>query len=90
MSQKGPKGQLSKYNIEKLLKWVKQKNKTGLLQLKDDEKIRHLFFKKGDLFHAKSNSPKNKLGQYLIHQGKITTEQYQKAVKVHLKTFERI
>lgn len=74
-------GNLSSFGVTDIFSMVNILQKTGMLIVKSDEKVKSVYFMKGEVVFATSNVPEDKLGHLLYKTGKITKEQWESAEK---------
>jgi curved DNA-binding protein CbpA len=82
------KGNIKKISLVKLLVYLNRSRKTGTLSLVTPAFTKKLFINAGDVVFASSTYVDDRLGEMLLKAGKISVEQYDKAVKV-LKTSDK-
>jgi hypothetical protein len=73
-------GNLSTMNLADLLQWVCLGHKTGTLHLQNGRIRKEVYFHEGRLVSAGSNLPRERLGQFLLHHGRITEENLRAAL----------
>jgi hypothetical protein len=74
-------GNLTYFNIADIFSMVNILQKTGMLILKSIDKVKSVYFMKGEIVFASSNQPEDRLGYVLYKTGKITKEQWESAEK---------
>lgn len=77
-------GSLKSVTVPDLLTFISMIRKTGTLSLVSSDRVRKIFWEKGDMIFAGSSEPEESLGAFLIRHGKITQEQNMKA-GLHVK-----
>lgn len=83
------KGDLSYYNLSEILTNLKKYQKTGILAFENKDARKSIFFKGGNAVFASSNQEEDRLGNILLNEGKITTEQFDESTKILKKTGKR-
>ncbi len=73
-------GNLSTMNLADLLQWVCLGHKTGTLHLQNGRIQKQVYIHEGKLVSAGSNLPRERLGQFLLHHGRITEENLRAAL----------
>jgi len=76
-------GTLSTMSLADLLQWVCLGFKTGTLHLESGRVKKQIHVDTGKLVSATSNLPRERLGQLLLHHGRINEEQLQTALARH-------
>ncbi|MGC8580357.1 MAG: DUF4388 domain-containing protein [bacterium] len=74
-------GDLAHFNIADIFSMLNSLQKTGMLVIKSEDKIKSVYFIKGEIVFASSNQPEDRLGYILYRMGKITKEQWEFAEK---------
>ena len=72
-------GDLSKIQLPDVLSFVSMIRETGKLVVRRAPLERTIHWKDGEIVFASSSSPEHSLGQFLLRNGKITTEQYEES-----------
>ena len=70
-------GDLSRIQLPDVLSFVAMIRGTGKLLVSTTLLERTIHWKDGEIIFASSNSPEHSLGQFLLRNGKITTQQYE-------------
>jgi hypothetical protein len=65
-----------------LFMWIGQCRKTGTLRISLPEGEHTIAFENGGLIFCASTNPEHRLGRVLIHQGRITAEDHEMALRV--------
>lgn len=73
-------GNLSTMNLADLLQWVCLGRKTGTLHLQNGRIRKQVYIHEGKLISAGSNLSRERLGQFLLHHGRITEEDLRAAL----------
>jgi hypothetical protein len=76
------RGSLSESSLHELLASTSRSRETGTLNFHDMGRWKAIYFKEGRIVFATSNLPDDRLGEYLIKQGKITVRQFLEASKL--------
>jgi len=72
-------GTLTTMSLTDLLQFLAAGRKTGILKFDHDKITKRVYFRKGLIVGSKSNDPKEYLGQFLLHYGKLNEAQLQLA-----------
>jgi hypothetical protein len=72
-------GDLSKIQLPDVLSFVSMIRETGKLVVRRAHLERTIHWKEGEIVFASSSSPEHSLGQFLLRNGKITSEQYEES-----------
>lgn len=75
-------GDLSGIDFPDVLTFISMTRKSGDLYVERDAEHRTLFWKGGEVVFANSNSSDHSLGEFLLRNGKITQEQYDKSCEM--------
>lgn len=75
-------GDLSGIDLPDVLTFISMTRKSGDLHVERDAEHRTLFWKDGEVVFANSNSSDHSLGEFLLRNGKITQEQYEKSCEM--------
>ena len=75
-------GDLSKIDFADVLTFISMTRKSGDLLVERGEDRRTLFWKDGEVAFANSNTSDHSLGEFLLRNGKITREQYDKSCEM--------
>ncbi len=78
-------GNLTHFNISDIFSMVNLLQKTGMLIIKSLDKVKSIYFMKGEIVFASSNQPEDRLGYLLYKMGKLTKEQWESAEKMMTK-----
>ncbi len=76
------RGSLSESSLHELLASISRSRETGTLNFHDMGRWKAVYFKDGQVIFATSNLPDDRLGEYLIKQGKITVRQFLEGSKL--------
>ncbi len=74
-------GNLSHLHVADVFSMINMLQKTGMLVIKSDKKVKSVYFMKGEIVFASSNQPEDRLGYLLYKMGKLTKEQWENAEK---------
>jgi hypothetical protein len=77
----GLKGQLAELPLPEILQHLRTSKSTGILSLVSGGARKALYLKEGRVVFASSNLPNDRLGEILLHEGKITVEEYESSIK---------
>ncbi|HUR79489.1 MAG TPA: DUF4388 domain-containing protein [Thermoanaerobaculia bacterium] len=72
-------GDLAKIQLPDVLSFVSMIRESGKLVVRREPLERTIHWKDGEIVFASSSSPEHSLGQFLLRNGKITTEQYEES-----------
>lgn len=75
------RGSLSESSIPELLASIGRSGETGILNFHDAGRWKATYFKNGRIIYALSNASDDRLGEFLIKDGKITVRQFLDASK---------
>ncbi|HXV75194.1 MAG TPA: DUF4388 domain-containing protein [Candidatus Polarisedimenticolaceae bacterium] len=79
-------GTLSTMPLTDLLQWLGSARQTGTLQIERDKVSKAIVFHDGQVIGCSSDDPPQRLGQFLITQGKISEEQLRHALMIKEST----
>jgi hypothetical protein len=74
-------GSLDYFIIADIFSMVNILQKTGMLIIKSKDRVKSVYFMKGEIVFASSNQPEDRLGYILYKTGKLTKEQWEYAEK---------
>ena len=77
----GLKGQISELPLPDILQQLRQARASGILSLVSGGARKAVYLSEGRVVFASSNLPNDRLGEILIHEGKITVEEYETSIK---------
>jgi len=77
----GLKGQISELPLPDILQHLRVARATGILSLVSGGARKAVYLSEGRVVFASSNLPNDRLGEILIHEGKITVEEYEASIK---------
>jgi hypothetical protein len=72
-------GDLARIQLPDVLSFIAMIRGTGKLTLRRDHLERCIHWKEGEIVFASSSSPEHSLGQFLLRNGKINSEQYEES-----------
>ena len=72
-------GDLSRIQLPDVLSFVAMIRESGKLVVRRAQLERTIHYKEGEIVFASSSSPEHSLGQFLLRNGKITSEQYEES-----------
>ena len=70
-------------SVSDLLQFLAAGRKTGTLKLSRGAIVKQIYLENGLIVGSTSNDPRERLGQVLLHYGKIEEAQLQKAMEIH-------
>src|SRR5437773_8153989 len=77
----GLKGQISELPLPDVLQHLRLARSTGILSIVSGGARKAIYLNEGRVVFASSNLPNDRLGEILIHEGKITVEEYEASIK---------
>jgi hypothetical protein len=77
----GLKGQIAELPLPDILQHLRLGRSTGILSLVSGGARKAVYLSEGRVVFASSNLPNDRLGEILIHEGKITVEEYEASIK---------
>jgi curved DNA-binding protein CbpA len=80
------KGRLSRYPLSDILVSLHRTRKTGVLQVRHGTVDKKVFIRQGDIIFAASNYDKDRLGDVLLKNRKISKKQYDRAAEMKRKS----
>jgi tetratricopeptide (TPR) repeat protein len=83
-------GTLKQYKLHQILTYLSEKQKNGILIVKDKNLKKNIYIENGCIIHASSNQNEDLIGVLLLKSGKITPQQRDKSLEVAKKTGKRI
>ncbi len=75
-------GSLSEASLPELLASISRSRETGMLNFHDLGRWKTIYFKEGMIIYATSNLQDDRLGEFLLKQGRITVRQFLEASKL--------
>lgn len=85
-----PSGDIKDMTVPWLFQDLRKGKETGTVVFTRDEEIKKVFFKNGDVLFASSNLDEDRLGEFLLRTGKITSAQFEKASTTVIKTGKKL
>ena len=85
-----PAGDIKDMTLPWLFQDLRKGKETGTVVFSRDAEIKKVFFKNGDILFASSNLDEDRLGEFLMRMGKITTAQFEKSSEVVVKTGKKL
>lgn len=76
-------------DLPDILESLRSKRTTGIFTLHQNQAVKSLFFKEGNLVYASSTENEDRLGDVLLKSGKITQEHYKASSELIKKTGKR-
>ena len=83
-------GTLKTMNVSDLLQFLAAGRKTGTLKIGRGSIFKQIYLENGLIVGSSSNDPKELLGQFLLHYGKITEDQLQSARDIQRQSGGRL
>src|SRR5205807_2831144 len=83
-------GTLKTMNVSDLLQFLAAGRKTGTLKIGRGSIFKQIYLENGSIVGSSSNDPKEFLGQYLLHYGKVTEDQLQSAMDIQRQSGGRL
>jgi len=83
------KGAIKDYGLADILIGLQRTDKTGILEVRSGAILKKIYIKNGDMIFAASNRDEDRLGDILLREKKITSEQYDQSVQEMKKTGQR-
>jgi tetratricopeptide (TPR) repeat protein len=72
------KGAIKDFRLSDVLIGLQRSKKTGILKVEAGYTVKKVYFKNGDMIFSDSNRKEDRLGDLLLREGRINTEQYDK------------
>jgi curved DNA-binding protein CbpA len=85
-----PSGDIKDMTLPWLFQDLRNKKETGTAVFSRDREVKKVFFKNGDILFASSNLNEDRLGEFLMRTGKITSAQFEKSLEVVTKTGKKL
>ncbi|KAA3630782.1 MAG: DUF4388 domain-containing protein [Calditrichaeota bacterium] len=80
-------GNLKTVSFPDILQLLATGKKTGILEIKTSTRQKEVAFKSGNIIYASSvNSSEDLLGNMLLHRGRITKDELNRAIQMHKQT----
>jgi hypothetical protein len=77
----GLKGQLAELPLPDIFQYLRQTKSTGILTLVAGGARKAIYVSGGRVVFASSNLPSDRLGEIMLREGRITTEEYEASIK---------
>jgi hypothetical protein len=71
-----PDGTLAEHDLARLVQWLHEKRRTGVLTLTSGDVAKTLTFQDGRIVFAASTNPDDRLGEMLLRRGRLTLRQF--------------
>jgi curved DNA-binding protein CbpA len=85
-----PSGDIRNMTIPWLFQDLRKEKETGTVVFSRDEDLKKVFFKNGDILFASSNLDQDRLGEFLLRTGRITSAQFDKSSETVIKTGKKL
>ncbi len=85
-----PSGDIKNMTLPWLFQDLRKEKETGTTVFSRDTEVKKVFFKNGDILFASSNLDKDRLGEFLMRTGKITSAQFEKSSEAVIKTGKKL
>jgi curved DNA-binding protein CbpA len=85
-----PSGEIKGMTVPWLFHDFRKEKETGTVVFSNDRERKEVFFKNGDILFASSNLAEDRLGEFLMRTGKITTGQFDTASGTVIKTGKKL
>lgn len=82
-------GRLREIRLPRILTFIQRQKITGSLLLRQNEQLKEIYIKNGDIIFATSQYADDRLGEYLLKKGKISLAQYERSVELVVTTGKR-
>jgi Domain of unknown function (DUF4388) len=76
------RGDLRETTLPEMLHTIHRFQVPGVIEASRDGVVKRVFLKNGSVLHATSSDLADSLGSYLLRQGRLTTAQYEQAMKL--------
>src|SRR5690349_12873440 len=86
----GIRGTLNTMSVADLLQFLAAGHKTGTLKLGRGSIIKQIYVENGMIVGSSSNDPRERIGQVLLHYGKIEEAQLQTAMEIQRQSGGRL
>ncbi len=83
------RGNVGHYEFADAITGLQRGNKTGIIEVGSGTILKKIYIKNGDMIFAASNQDEDRLGDILLKEGKITSEQYDQSVEEMKSTKQR-
>ena len=85
-----PSGEIKELSIPWLFQDIRAGKKSGTAVFEKDGIVKNVYFTKGDVLFASSNINDERLGEFLMREGRLTKEQFDSASAVVIKTKKKL
>jgi curved DNA-binding protein CbpA len=85
-----PAGDIKDLTIPWLFQDLRKEKETGIVIFSNDGEIKKVFFRNGDILFASSNVKEDRLGEFLMRTGKLTSAQFEKSSEAMIKTGQKL
>ena len=85
-----PSGDIKDMTIPWFFQDLRKEKETGTVVFSRDSEIKKVYFRNGDILFASSNLDEDRLGEFLVRTGKITSAQFEKSLEVVIKTGKKM
>jgi hypothetical protein len=79
-------GDIKDQDLAQILMQLQEQKASGSLIVRNDEAVKSIHLKDGNIVYASSNLPGDRLGEILFRLGKITPEQFKRSVDLLKET----
>jgi Flp pilus assembly protein TadD len=83
------KGSLKNYRLSDIFIGIQRSLKTGILKIKSGSIRKRIYIRSGDMIFADSNQDEDRLGEFLLREGKISQESFDRSSELIIKTGKR-
>lgn len=83
------KGELKHYKLPDILIGIQRSLRDGVLRFSSGPMEKRIFFKRGQMIFARSNQTRDRLGDLLLREGKITLDAFSRSAELIRKTGEK-
>ncbi|MCK9419950.1 MAG: DnaJ domain-containing protein [Nitrospirae bacterium] len=83
-------GDIKDMTIPWLFQDLRKEKETGTVVFSRDREIKKVFFRNGDILFASSNLDEDRLGEFLMRTGKITSAQFDSSSEAVIKTGKKL
>lgn len=81
---------LDKVYLSEILEHLQSTRATGILTLEQDNRVKSIYLKEGQIVFASSNLEADRLGEMLLRAGKLSYQQHEGSVKMLKTTGKRL
>jgi curved DNA-binding protein CbpA len=85
-----PAGTIKDMTIPWLFQDLRKEKETGTVIFSNDGEIKKVFFRNGDILFASSNLNEDRLGEFLVRTGKITSAQFDRSSEAVTQTGKKL